>query len=112
MTGGVLLVLILYFIPAIVASCRGHHNSGAIFALNLLLGWTFVGWVGALVWSLTATQTQALSPTVEARGLLVMPKPKAKPKPFLTPGWDKPKTLVQTKTHLFLGGLHHHYVRA
>jgi hypothetical protein len=27
----------------------------AIAALNLLLGWTLLGWVGALVGSLTAT---------------------------------------------------------
>ncbi len=48
------LVLILYFLPAIIASERIHPNSRAILALNLLLGWTFIGWVIALVWSLTA----------------------------------------------------------
>jgi hypothetical protein len=31
----------------------------AIFALNLLLGWTLLGWFAALVWSLTAVQAQA-----------------------------------------------------
>jgi hypothetical protein len=50
----VLLVLLAaYFMPAIVASVRHHASSMAIFALNLLLGWTFIGWVLALVWSLT-----------------------------------------------------------
>ena len=29
------------------------RNAGAIFALNLLLGWTLVGWVVSLVWALT-----------------------------------------------------------
>jgi len=28
----------------------------AILVLNLLLGWTFLGWVGALIWSLTAVR--------------------------------------------------------
>jgi len=46
---GVLFIIILYFWPACVAS--GKRNSGAIFALNLFLGWTFVGWVIALVWA-------------------------------------------------------------
>lgn len=46
------IALALYFLPALIASNK-HRNAGAIFALNLLLGWTFVGWVVALVWSLT-----------------------------------------------------------
>ena len=41
----------IYFVPAVVA--RGKRNFGAIFALNLFLGWTLIGWVGALVWALT-----------------------------------------------------------
>ena len=43
----------LYFMPAIIAFNRHHRNKGAIFALNLLAGWTFIGWVGAFVWALT-----------------------------------------------------------
>lgn len=45
---------LIYLLPALIAAKRGHHNANAIFALNLLLGWTFLGWVGALVWSVTA----------------------------------------------------------
>lgn len=44
-------VLIFYFLPAIVAIARSHHNALAIFILNLLLGWTFLGWVVALAWA-------------------------------------------------------------
>lgn len=55
-----LLVLVLgfgvYFLPAIVAFHRNHHNKVAILVLNLLLGWTFLGWVGALIWSLMQVQ--------------------------------------------------------
>jgi len=43
---------LLYFCPAIIAWYRWHGQRRAIFALNLLTGWTFFGWVGALVWSL------------------------------------------------------------
>jgi hypothetical protein len=43
----------LYFLPAIVAGFRDHRNTGAVFVLNLLLGWTFIGWVIALVWAMT-----------------------------------------------------------
>lgn len=37
--------------PTIIGFSK--DNAGAIFALNLFLGWTFIGWVIALVWALT-----------------------------------------------------------
>ena len=43
----------VYFIPSILAIARQHHNKMAIIVLNFFLGWTFLGWIGALVWSLT-----------------------------------------------------------
>ncbi len=60
-----LLLVAVYFIPTAVAIIRNHHNEGAIITLNLLLGWTFVGWVAALVWSLTSPPRQAAAnPTI------------------------------------------------
>lgn len=50
----IILIVVLYFVPTIVAWRRDHRNMNPIFLLNLLLGWTFIGWVGALVWSFTA----------------------------------------------------------
>ena len=47
------LVLLAYFFPAIVATRRHHHNALAIFMLNLLLGWSGLGWIGALIWACT-----------------------------------------------------------
>jgi hypothetical protein len=47
------IILLFYFLPAFVAGTRGHQNTAAIFVLNLFLGWTFVGWVVALVWAFT-----------------------------------------------------------
>jgi Superinfection immunity protein/zinc-ribbon domain len=43
--------LFLYFVPTFVG--KDKHNAGAIFALNLFLGWTLVGWVVALVWAIS-----------------------------------------------------------
>ena len=40
----------LYFLPAIIG--RKKRNARALLALNVLAGWTFIGWVGALVWAL------------------------------------------------------------
>lgn len=47
------MVVGVYLLPALIAMARGHNNAFAIFILNLLFGWTFVGWGVALIWSLT-----------------------------------------------------------
>ena len=49
----VVLAFALYFLPFFVAVDRKHRNVTAIGALTLLLGWTFIGWVVALVWALS-----------------------------------------------------------
>jgi hypothetical protein len=52
------VLLFLYFAPTLVAAKREHHNTGAIAALNILLGWTILGWIAALIWSLTSPPPQ------------------------------------------------------
>lgn len=49
----ILVFLMIYFLPAIVAKMRGHKNFPSIAAFNLFLGWTFLGWVIAFVWCLS-----------------------------------------------------------
>lgn len=41
-----------YFLPSIIAYIRKKKNILPIFLLNLFFGMTFIGWVGALIWSL------------------------------------------------------------
>jgi hypothetical protein len=50
------LFLLVYFLPTIVAFYRKHHRAWAIFALNLFLGWTVVGWIIAMVWAATRVE--------------------------------------------------------
>lgn len=47
-------IFLAYFAPAIVG--RNKANASAIFWLNFLAGWTFVGWIVALVWALAVDQ--------------------------------------------------------
>ena len=44
-----LVAALLYFLPAII----GHNKRDAagIFLLNLLAGWTGIGWIVALLWA-------------------------------------------------------------
>jgi len=46
-------VLVFNLIPIIVAFSRRHRRRIAILLVDLLLGWTLIGWVVALVWALT-----------------------------------------------------------
>lgn len=43
--------VILYLIPAIKADSLGQDDAIEITVVNLLLGWTVVGWFGALAWT-------------------------------------------------------------
>lgn len=46
--------LLVYVLPMIVALIRGHRQTLAISVTNVVLGWTIIGWIVALIWSCTA----------------------------------------------------------
>ena len=48
----ILILLAIYFLPTFVAAVRSKRNTAAILVLNLFLGWTIIGWIIALIWSL------------------------------------------------------------
>jgi len=48
------VLLVPYFLPTIIAILRQKTNTGSIFALNLFLGWSLIGWVVALIWALSS----------------------------------------------------------
>ena len=45
---GTTVVLILYCLPALLATFVRHRLVGTIWLINICLGWTVVGWAGAL----------------------------------------------------------------
>ena len=54
---GILLIgLPVYVLPTIIAAVRKTKNLVAIILLNLLAGWTFIGWVASLVWAIVDTK--------------------------------------------------------
>jgi len=56
-----LISLFLYFLPAFLA--RNKPNFTGVLLLNLLAGWTFIGWIIALVWALSGpSQAQTVAP--------------------------------------------------
>lgn len=46
-----LIQLLLYFLPFFIALLKKHKSSDTIFVLNLLLGWTGIGWIVLLIWA-------------------------------------------------------------
>jgi hypothetical protein len=47
-----LILAVLYFLPAIVG--RNKSDATGIFLLNLFLGWTLIGWVAAFIWAISS----------------------------------------------------------
>ncbi len=47
-----LFACLMYFLPTIIA--RDKSDAGLIFVVNLLLGWTVIGWIVAFIWACAA----------------------------------------------------------
>ena len=54
-----LLGIAVYLAPALLAFKNGHPNRVGIFLLNLLTGWSVIGWALALVWILSSKSDSA-----------------------------------------------------
>lgn len=48
----------LYLIPSIEADARGHRDAFSITLVNVLLGWTIVGWFAARAWAHSRRDTR------------------------------------------------------
>jgi len=42
----------LYFLPVLIALYRKHNALLPIVLIDLFLGWTFLGWLAALLWAI------------------------------------------------------------
>lgn len=51
-----IVLLFMYVLPTIVAVARKHRQLAPIALVNILLGWSVLGWIAAMVWSLTSPQ--------------------------------------------------------
>jgi hypothetical protein len=60
------VLILLYFLPAIIG--RDKRDAAGIFLLNLLLGWTVIGWVIALIWAVAAEPFPRMVPVAVGAG--------------------------------------------
>lgn len=49
----ILIIFPLYLLPTLLAIARHKRQAAAIVTLNVVAGWTLIGWVAALAWALT-----------------------------------------------------------
>lgn len=53
------LLILFYLLPTFLAFDQHNRRRVLISVLNVLLGWTIIGWIGLLLWSLTWNQRDA-----------------------------------------------------
>lgn len=57
-----ILVVILYMLPTLIAYARDIPQRGKITVFNIILGWTLIGWIIAFLWArLAETTTEELA---------------------------------------------------
>jgi Superinfection immunity protein len=76
---------VLYLLPAIIGIARRVPDIGALAVINILLGWTLLGWVTAL--ALALRSAPAAGPAVQVFHNFPPPPP---PNQFAGAGWTGP----------------------
>ena len=61
----------LYWLPTIIALVRHAPSAPGIALLNFFLGWTVIGWIMSLVWSLAAVQPAQIVVHVNSDGRVI-----------------------------------------
>lgn len=78
------LFLMVYLMPWFIAKWRGHPRSGALFVINVFLGWTFAVWVGCLVWAISEErEQQEYNPLTDPEYIKMMLNKKPKKPPYI-----------------------------
>jgi hypothetical protein len=66
----IFLAIIFYLLPCVISASRGCKHGGMIFMINLLFGWTILGWIAALIWAIVeapeAEPLAAIAPATPA----------------------------------------------
>ena len=44
-------IVLLYMLPTLIAFGREHPHRQDLAVVNILLGWTLIGWIGVFLWA-------------------------------------------------------------
>ena len=64
------ILILFYLLPTWLAFDQGHRRRVTIGVLNVLLGWTIIGWFGLLLWSMTRSRRDSQEPLGAETGAL------------------------------------------
>lgn len=68
---GLIALMAVYAVPTIIALLRRHPNPMPVIVVNLLLGWTLLGWVASLAMAVNrpgaAVSTSAVPVLITSR---------------------------------------------
>jgi len=101
-----LLLLILfvpYWAPTIIAFIRKHPSKLAIGAVNFFFGWTFLGWVISLVWSLSNSSSNQVHQQVIVNNVVAAPAPAHMAPPAQLPNGGQAQVGDVVNGHRFNG---------
>ena len=56
---GLMIALAIYLTPTLIGASRKVVNIGSVAAINILLGWTLIGWAVALAMALRTNPPHA-----------------------------------------------------
>lgn len=54
----------LYLLPSIIAFVRGHSYRWIILAINGVIGWSLLGWLGPMIWAVWPSEKALVDPFV------------------------------------------------
>jgi hypothetical protein len=77
----------LYLLPALIGFARHIPDTGTLLTVNILLGWTLVGWAAALAMALRSVRPAPPAVQVVQNFQLPAPYP---PGPMPSAGWSGP----------------------
>lgn len=93
-------LLAAYLMPLVIAATREHRYTRMIGAINLVLGWTVIGWFAALFWAVNRDLREQ-PPAEAAPSLLRDPPlrdpPLHEPTQSLEPVWIDPEAVPVTQ---------------
>ncbi|HEV2374062.1 MAG TPA: superinfection immunity protein [Streptosporangiaceae bacterium] len=91
--GFVTAAVAMYLLPILIGWLRHTPDIGAVAVIDILLGWTFIGWVVAL--ALACRSVTPIGPVVQVMQQLSPPPPPDQPS---TAAWAGPAGPPQTRT--------------
>ena len=47
----VLAIVVIYMLPTLIAFGREHPRRQDVALVNILLGWTLIGWIAVFLWA-------------------------------------------------------------